>query len=316
LEGRLKATDADPKKVRAYCGLGAAFHAKGRLVEAMAFYRKAIAIDLEFAGAHYSLGNALRDRKDLDGAIASYQRALAVNPKFAEAHCNLGQVLCEQERFAEALEELRRGDALGHQRPDWPYPSADWVREAEQFVALKAKLPKLLKGEVPPADAAERLAAAQMCQRYRKRYAAAARFYAEAFDTQPGLAENLKTQVRYSAACAAILAACGQGKDATQLPVQKRSCLREQALTWLRADLAMYASIVEKGPAPALADVQQRLRHWQQDMDFANVRGPEALAKLPAAECQAWQELWTDVEKALVKAQAKAAPKEDARKKP
>ena len=41
--------------------------------------------------------------------------------------------------------------------------------------------------------------------------------------------------------------------------------------------------------------MQQRLREWQQDADFAGVRG-EALAKLPEAERKAWQQLWADVE--------------------
>jgi superkiller protein 3 len=295
LEGKLKATDADPKKVRAYCGLGAALQARGRLVEAIAFYRKALALDPKFAGAPYNLGNALRERKDLDGAIAAYHKAIDLDPQFAEAHCNLGHALRKQERFREALEELRRGDALGRQRPGWPYPSADWVRTAEQLVALEGKLPGLLKGETQPTGADQSLLLAQLCQEDRECYAAATRFFAEAFATKPGLAEGLERQNRYNAACAAILAASGQGKDAAQLPDQKRARVREQGLTWLRADLAKYASIVEKGPGPAIAKVQQRLRHWQQDHDFASVRG-DGLAKLPEAECRDWQKLWQEVE--------------------
>jgi tetratricopeptide (TPR) repeat protein len=307
LDGKLKATDTDPKKVRAYCGLGAALQAKGRLVEAMAFCRKAIALDPKFAGAHYNLGNALRDKHDLDGAIAAYHKAIDLDPKLAEAHCNLGQTLQEQGRFPEALEELRRGDALGRQRPDWRYPSADRVREAERLVALEAKLPKVLTGEVQPTDEAEWLVLARMCQHHRKQYAAAARLYAEAFASQPGMAENLETQLRYDAACAAALAGCGQGEDAAPLPDRERARLRAQALTWLRADLAEYASTVDKGPAPALANVQQRLRHWQQDPDFAGVRG-DHLAGLPEAERQAWQQLWADVAATLTRAGGKAVP--------
>jgi hypothetical protein len=40
----------------------------------------------------------------------------------------------------------------------------------------------------------------------------------------------------------------------------------------------------------------QTMRHWQQDKDFVGVRGAEALAKLPEAERQEWQNLWAEIE--------------------
>jgi hypothetical protein len=47
--------------------------------------------------------------------------------------------------------------------------------------------------------------------------------------------------------------------------------------------------------------VQQTLRRWQLDADFAGVRG-DALAKLPEAEREPWQQLWADVEQTSRKA--------------
>jgi hypothetical protein len=170
------------------------------------------------------------------------------------------------------------------------------VCQAEQLVALDAKLPKVLQGKAQPADAAERIGLARLCQEYKKRYAAAARFYAETFAAQPKLAENLRTQDCYNAACAAALAGCGQGADTANLDAQERARLRRQALDWLRADLTAWGQLLEKGPDQARTVVQRTLRHWQQDADFAGVRGPEALAKLPEAERRPWQQLWADVE--------------------
>jgi hypothetical protein len=46
--------------------------------------------------------------------------------------------------------------------------------------------------------------------------------------------------------------------------------------------------------------MQQTLRAWQQDADFAGVRG-DALPHLPEAERQAWQQLWKDVEQMLMR---------------
>jgi hypothetical protein len=38
------------------------------------------------------------------------------------------------------------------------------------------------------------------------------------------------------------------------------------------------------------------MRHWLQDGDFAGVRGPEALGKLPEAERKEWEKLWQEAE--------------------
>ena len=56
---------------------------------------------------------------------------------------------------------------------------------------LDGKLPAILSGQEQPADADERLGLAVLCQNYKRDYAAAARFYEEAFAAKPGLADKL-----------------------------------------------------------------------------------------------------------------------------
>jgi hypothetical protein len=51
------------------------------------------------------------------------------------------------------------------------------------------------------------------------------------------------------------------------------------------------------------------MQHWLKDTDFAGVRGPEALAKLPETERRAWQKLWSDVRVTLADARKQPAPK-------
>jgi serine/threonine-protein kinase len=231
------------------------------------------------------------------GAIAEYREAIRVNKDYPQAHCNLGHALRDKGQFTEALGHLRRGHELGSKNPRWPYPSAEWIKECERLVQLDAQLPRVLKGEVRPADAGERLTLAWMCQLPCKSlYAAAVRFYTEAFAEQPNLADDLQGQPRYNAACAAALAGCGQGKDADQSDNKERARLRRQALEWLRADLAAYRRALDQEPDRAGPAVRERMQHWQQDKDFAGVRGPDALAKLPEAERQDWQQLWQEVE--------------------
>jgi hypothetical protein len=77
--------------------------------------------------------------------------------------------------------------------------------------------------------------------------------------------------------------------------------LRQQALGWLRADLALWGKQVESGTPQQRATVQQSLQHWQNDTDLAGVRDQAALAKLPEAERAEWKKLWADVAKLLEK---------------
>src|SRR5262249_28121405 len=169
---------------------------------------------------------------------------------------------------------------------------------------LDNRLPAVLQDKDKPQDSAERLGFAHLCQRHRHRYAAATRFYAEAFAEQPALAARLDSH-RYNAACAAALAGCGQGEDAAGQSPAQLLAMRLRALTWLRADLDGWRRLLEKGPDTNCQLIARKMQHWQADLDFAGVRGKEALARLPEAERQAWQKLWAGVAGTLARAQAK-----------
>jgi hypothetical protein len=84
--------------------------------------------------------------------------------------------------------------------------------------------------------------------------------------------------------------------------------LRQQALGWLKADLAHWSKETTSAK-PADRDLaRQRLQRWKQDTDLAGVRGP-ALAKLPKDEAEAWSKLWQEVDALLARAGEKASPK-------
>src|SRR5262249_49557816 len=152
--------------------------------------------------------------------------------------------------FRKALEALRRGHELGSKNPRWPFPSDRWVRQCERLVELDGQLPGVLAGKTTPASPGERRELAGLCS-LKRLHRAAARFYKEAFDAEPKLANAPGGADRYAAACAAALTGCGQGKDAADLDDAERARWRLQALEWLRLDLAWWAKAldVRKGQA-------------------------------------------------------------------
>jgi Tfp pilus assembly protein PilF len=302
-----------PDYVEAYNTLGAALTDQGKLVDAEAACRKAIALKPDYAEPNNTLGGALILQGKPAQAEALYRKAIALKPDLAVAYTGLGVALRLQGRFEESLEAYRRGHELGSKRPNSRHPFLQWVREAERYIELEKKLPAILSGEEPLADAKEALTLAWIYQQpYQKRYAASARLYAIGFAAGPKFAADVNLPFRYNAACSAALAAAGQGEDARQLPDKVAANFRRRALGWLRDHLTAYAKLAGQNNPAAKTDVQQRLTNWRSDPDLASVRDPQALERLPEKERAAWQALWRDVDELaarLKKADGSAAPK-------
>jgi tetratricopeptide (TPR) repeat protein len=242
------ALQISPRHVQVHCDLGLALSGQGRFQEAIGHYQKALQIAPRHAEAYYHLGNALRAQGRLEEACDRFRKAVNLGPKYALAHCGLGLALRDLGRLAEARESLQRGHELGQKVGAWKSESGRWLEETEQLIALSQKLPAALRGEQPPGGPSEQVALADLCRRpFQRRYAAAARFYAAAFVAEPKLADNLGDRHRFHAACAAALAGGGQGRDAEPLAEAERTHWRNQALAWLRADLAAWARRLESG---------------------------------------------------------------------
>jgi serine/threonine-protein kinase len=220
----------------------------------------------------------LYKKGDLEGAIAAYQEALRIDPKQRNALGNLPQ--------------------------------------ARRMRALQLRLPDVLTGKDKPKSPAEACDLALFClQPFEKRYADAVHLFADAFAADPKLAEDLKAGHCYNAACCAALAGCGQGRDAGKHQDKDRAKLREKALGWLRADLALRRQQASSGETAQRQEVASQLSHWQKDPDLAGVRpGPDRVA-MPDEERAAWQALWRDVDE-LAKRVAKTDETKSARKKP
>src|SRR5208283_4054085 len=82
-----------PDYADAHQDLGYALYLLGRLDEATESLRTAVALRPDSADAHNDLGNLLSKQGDWDAAIASHRRAIALRPDYAEAHTDLALAL-------------------------------------------------------------------------------------------------------------------------------------------------------------------------------------------------------------------------------
>jgi tetratricopeptide (TPR) repeat protein len=275
----------------------------GQLEPALAAFRKLMALNPTDAFALYGAGTTLMNKNRLDEAVQALTRAVALKADYAEAHCNLGHSLVRKGQFVEGRAALQKGHELGVKQPGWKYQSEQWVRNADKLIQLDDRLTAILDGKAKPADAAEQLALAVLCRQYKGLYSTAARFFAAAFAEQPQLADDLKAGHRYQAAGAAALAGGGRGKDAAKLDDKERARLRQQALDWLRADLALWAKQLSTAEPSEREAIAKKLRSWQTDAAFSGVRDAKPLAGLPEQERADWQKLWAEVDSLLSKTQ-------------
>ena len=161
------------------------------------------------------------------------------------------------------------------------------TRQLEKLIALEKRWPGFMKGEDHPSNAVERLGFAQIAFNH-KRLALAASLWDDALHSDPKQLADLPAGHAYHAACAAVLAAAGQGQHAGPDDAT-RTRLRSLALAWLKQELKALSESLARRPQQDRSAVARTLEHWKLNPDLASVRDAVALAKLPDQEQQSWR---------------------------
>jgi serine/threonine-protein kinase len=280
-------------------GLGDSLVRMGRRKEAAAAYREVVRLRPRDGNALFGLGVCCEISGDESGAIDAYRRLTTLAPTQAGAWCRFGRLLQRQGGFAAAVVALRRGHAWGAGKEGWPFPSGQWLAEAERLLALEPKLAAIVVGKIKPMGAAEAIDFALLC-RCKGQDAAAARFFREAFAARPGLAEEGTPHHRFLGACSTARAGCGLG-GGSNLDEKERAVWRRQALEWLREELVWQDKKMQSERVEAQEKARRALEQWQNEPALEGVRGKDALAKLPEEESKAWGRFWQEVRELLEK---------------
>jgi protein O-mannosyl-transferase len=117
------AVDVIPDNYLGHNSLGAWLAEQGRLDEAIAQYRAALALRPDHEQALNNLGNALVKQGQVAEGIDCFQKALLQLPDSPEVHNNLGNALVRQGKFGEAETQFRLAIT---NNPDFADAHNDW----------------------------------------------------------------------------------------------------------------------------------------------------------------------------------------------
>lgn len=106
-----RALELDPNNASANFNMAVLLTQSGALVDAEEHYRRA-AREKANAEAYNGLGYVLARQDRTDEAIAAFRKAIAINPKFTAAHQNLAEALTKAGKTEEALAERGKVEAL------------------------------------------------------------------------------------------------------------------------------------------------------------------------------------------------------------
>ena len=279
----------------AHVNLGIVLGLAGRWEEAVPEGRALIRLGPKNVMSYLNLGTTLINAGQVEEAILVYRQGLVLRPNGPMILAGLGNALQRRGDYTEAIAVLRRARDLAKDDLRFRRQVERDLADTEREARLAGRLPDVLAGKTKPVDAADSLAFAQLCYD-KKLHAASARLWAETFQAYPKLADDMKAQHRYNAACAAALAGSGRGKDDPPLDGAAIARWRKQTMDWLRADLAAWSKLLESAAPEARQSILQTLEHWKTDADLAGLRDPAVLVKLPADEQKTCSALWAEVD--------------------
>lgn len=270
--------------------------------EGLIHYHRTLELDPQLSLSRNNLGLSPRDADRLNQAVGHYEKALRLDAGLLRAHASLGQALLALGRFGDAeaatrrcLDRMPRDDAL-HANV------LAQLRRCERLIALQDRLSAVLRGDAQPADLAETLEFAELCG-LRGQLVTAARLYADALAAFPQSAEDLRTDHRYRAACAAALVGCGRKGNGADLSREERARWRGRAREWLRSEVTLWTKALDGRSEPDRILVRDRLTQLWADPDLTELLDPGSPAEQSPAERQECHALWSEIDTLILHAQ-------------
>ena len=226
------------------------------------------------------------DHPEYAEALRHSSAATLLRPDSAVFQLRLGDCYAGLGSYTQAADCYRKSIELGHGAVVGYLRLGDALVQTKDWDGALAAVREVTHRQ--PGNAAAHVKYAALLHN-AGRFAEQLQALVEVIGEHPELAQAPDTYLRYNAGRSALNCAEGLGIDAP--PPADRPAYRKQALEFLTADLVARRTLSAADPAR----VHRAMQHWFKDDDLASVRGPEAIAQLPADERDDWNRLWAEV---------------------
>jgi protein O-mannosyl-transferase len=242
---------ADPYCEELHRRLGAYYHQRGRLEEALAQYQAALHINPGSVELHNDLGVTLHKQGKVGEAAREFEEVLRLDPSHAQAHNNRGLVLANQGEAAAAKTEFLEALRLKPDYPDAHGNLGKLLAEQGSLAEAEAQASEVLRLQPDNPGAHQVLASIYKAQsrfaEARAQYEASLRLAPDWPEVLNNLAWLLATQPR---------AELRDGPHAVTLA--QRACqLTGSTNLWMLSTLA--AAYAEAGRFPEAVNTQQKV---------------------------------------------------------
>ncbi len=104
----LSAERTSPSSSQNNNNLGDLYWRQGNPEKAIKHFKKAIAINPQYAAAYHNMGNVFLNTKQLEQAIGAYEQALNLSPDIWQSHRNLAVIYYQQQDYQSALDHINQ----------------------------------------------------------------------------------------------------------------------------------------------------------------------------------------------------------------
>lgn len=100
--------DKSPGNTRAWHNLASGYQNKGKITEAVFFYKKALAMEYHSPETHFQLGRIYRGQGEDETAMTEFFEALKDDPENADINYEIGNLMSKKEWYSEAISRYKK----------------------------------------------------------------------------------------------------------------------------------------------------------------------------------------------------------------
>lgn len=288
LRHALRENPQDPNR---HLELAQAYQEQNYLHLAAHHYRELLKLEDSLPGIAGRLGAVLWKMGNTSEALTQMDAETKARPilenvtQLALAYLSEGDITKARETYERAMKLAGINEAVRAQL-------APYIEQCRRFQLWETKLSQWKEDSELPDDQIQ-LFELIVVSYLKKHYAKASRWTAILFKKYPQT-QNMtwhQDRWRYLAACASVLAGCGQDQSGATFTSAERATLREQGYRWMQEEQQVLHETIPQS-VQARAMLQQHGRLWLCDRRLRCVRHSQELSKIPESEQRKWQAFW------------------------